>query len=180
MRKMQRYGWAVPALVLSCLSAWGADAPGSSGIAARVNGQPIPESAVQRALEHVPPAKHDEARKEVLDHIIETVLIDQYVLQLPQFTASKEEIDKKEEVVRAELLQQKKDLNKWLEEMKFTEAELRQEIAADVRWNKFCDAQATDARLKQLFDSETECFQRLAGPRPPHPLDAGHDRPQSD
>ncbi len=164
MRRMQCFGWAVPALVLSCLSAQGqppapgVNAPISSGVAARVNGQPISETAVQRALEHVPPAKRDEARKEVLDHLIETALIDQYVLQLTQYTASKEEVDKKEEVVRAELKQQKKDLNKWLEEMKFTEAELRQEIAADLRWNKFCDAEATDAKLKQLFDSEKEVF----------------------
>ena len=45
-----------------------------------------------------------------------------------------------------------------LEEMKLTEAELREQIAADLRWNKFCDAQADDAKLKQLFDSEKELF----------------------
>ena len=45
--------------------------------------------------------------------------------------------------------------------MKFTEAELRQEIAADIRWNKFCDAQATDARLKQLFDFRAGSLSRL-------------------
>ena len=113
---------------------------------------------MQRALEHVPPAKRDEARKEILDRLVETALVDQYVLQLPQYTASKEEIDKKEEVARAELKQQNKDLAKWLAEMKFTEAELRQEIAADLRWNKLCDAEATDAKLKQLFDSEKVVF----------------------
>jgi parvulin-like peptidyl-prolyl isomerase len=157
------YGWGLAsAFALSCLSASAQPpappAAAGSAVAARVNGQPILESAVQRALEHVPPTKRDEARKEILDHLVETAVVDQYILQLPQYTAAKEEIDKKEEVVRAELQQQKLDFNKWLGEMKFTEPELRQEIAADLRWNKFCDSQADDARLKQLFASEKDVF----------------------
>ncbi len=157
------YAWGLAsAFALSCLSASAQPpappAAAGSAVAASVNGQPILESAVQRALEHVPPTKRDEARKEILDHLVETAVVDQYILQLPQYTAAKEEIDKKEEVVRAELQQQKLDFNKWLGEMKFTEPELRQEIAADLRWNKFCDSQADDARLKQLFASEKDVF----------------------
>ena len=162
MRRMQRLWWAVPALVLSCLSAQAQTPPPPAappaGVAARVNGQPIPEAAVQRALDRVPPQKRDEARKQILDYLVENVLIDQYVQQLPQFAVAKEEVDKKEDLVREELKQQKTDFNKMLEQMKLTEAELRQEIAADLRWNKFCDAQADDAKLKQLFDSEKELF----------------------
>ncbi len=157
MRRMQRPGWAVAAHLLSCLPS-AAQAPAADGVAARVNGQPIPETAVQRALVRVPPDKWEQGRKEVVNHLIDTALVDQYVLQLPQFTATKEEVDKKLEVVRAELAPQKKDFNAWLGEMKLTEAELRQEIAADLRWNKYCDAEATDARLQQLFDSDKDLF----------------------
>ena len=106
----------------------------------------------------MPPDKQEQGRKEILNHLIDTALVDQYILQLPQLTASKEEVDKKLEVVRAELAQQKKDFNAWLGEMRMTEAELRQEVAADLRWNKYCDAEATDARLRQLFDSDKDVF----------------------
>jgi peptidyl-prolyl cis-trans isomerase C len=165
MRRIQRFAWAAAALFLWRLSAQAqpptppapAVAP-PAGVAARVNGQPILDTAVQRALEHVAPDKQEAARKEILDHLIENALIDQYILQLPQFTASKEEIDKKEDQVRAEMKQQNLDFNKKLAEMKLTEAELRQEIAADLRWNKYCDSEATDAKLKQLFDSEKVLF----------------------
>lgn len=169
MCRMRRCWWAVLALVLSCLSASaqtpaapppaaGTYSPASPGIAARVNGQPIPETAVQRALDRVPPAKKDETRPKVLDAFIDNILIDQYLLQLPQYGVDKAEVDKREEQVRAELKKQNKDFGKMLEEMKLTEAELREQIAADARWTNFCTAEATDAKLKQLFDSEKEVF----------------------
>jgi peptidyl-prolyl cis-trans isomerase C len=161
MRMTQRLWWAIPALVLSCLPASAetpAAPPAPAGVAARVNGQPISETTVQRALERVPREKQDEARKEILDYLIENALIDQYVLQLPQFTASKDEIDKKEDELRADLKKQNRDFNKMLEQMKLTEAELREQIAADLRWNKYCDSEATPDKLKQLFNSEKEVF----------------------
>jgi peptidyl-prolyl cis-trans isomerase C len=169
MSRMQRCWWAAPALVLSCLSASAqtplapppasvVPAPAAAGIAARVNGQPIPETAVQRALERVPPAKKDEARKQILDFLIDNVLIDQYLLQLGQYGIDKAEIDKREEQVRSDLKKQNKDFGKMLEEMKLTEAELREQIAADAHWTNFCKAEATDAKVKQLFDSEKDVF----------------------
>ena len=103
MRRMQRYGWGVPVLVLSCLTASAQPpavpaAPAAApGVAARVNGQPIPETAVHRALDRVPPDKRDEARHEILDTLIDTALLDQYVLQLPQFAADKKDVDQKED-----------------------------------------------------------------------------------
>ena len=42
--------------------------------------------------------------------------------------------------------------------MQLTEAELRQEIAADLRWTKYCDAAAKEDQLKKLFESEKELF----------------------
>jgi peptidyl-prolyl cis-trans isomerase C len=133
-------------------------APVAAGVAARVNGQPVPESAVQRALVRVPPAKRDEARKQIVDFLVENVLIDQYVLQLPQYAVDKKEIDAKEDEVRAELKKQNKEFSKMLEEMKLTEAELREQIAADLRWTKFCTDFAKEDRLKKLFESEKELF----------------------
>ena len=154
MRRIQCCWWTAPVLVLSCLSASAQPpapsppvpslAPAAFGVAARVNGQPIPESAVDRALDRVPPAKRDEARKQILDFLVENVLLDQYVLQLPQYAVEKKEIDAKEEEVRAELKKQNKEFPKMLEEMKLTEAELREQIAADLRWTRFCTDMAKE------------------------------------
>jgi peptidyl-prolyl cis-trans isomerase C len=168
MRRMQRCWWTAPVLVLSCLSA-SAQPPAPSppvssvppvalGVAARVNGQPIPESAVDRALDRVPPAKRDEARKQILDFLVENVLLDQYVLQLPQYAIEKKDVDAKEEEVRAELKKQNKEFPKMLEEMKLTEAELREQIAADLRWTKFCADMAKEDQLRQLFELEKVLF----------------------
>ena len=167
MRRMQRCWWTAPLLVLSCLTASAQPAapspvpsvpPAASGVAVRVNGQPIPESAVDRALDRVPPAKRDEARKQILDFLVENVLLDQYVLQLPQYAVEKKDVDAKEEDVRAELKKQNKEFAKMLEEMKLTEAELREQIAADLRWTKFCADMAKEDQLKQLFESEKVLF----------------------
>jgi peptidyl-prolyl cis-trans isomerase C len=45
-----------------------------------------------------------------------------------------------------------------LEEMKLTEAELREQIAADLRWTKLCTDLAKEDQLKKLFESEKELF----------------------
>jgi peptidyl-prolyl cis-trans isomerase C len=165
MRRMQRCWWAAPALVLSCLRASAetpppvpAPPPVVGAVAARVNGQPIPETAVQRALDRLPPAKQADARKEILDYLIDTVLLDQYVAQLPQYAVKPAEVDAKESEVRAELKKRNKDFNKMLEEMKLSEAELREQIAADLRWTNYCNAEASEDKLKQLFESEKALF----------------------
>jgi parvulin-like peptidyl-prolyl isomerase len=159
MGGMHRCWWAASAVLLSCLSA-AAQPPNAAApaVAARVNGQPIPESAVQRPLERVPEEKREAARKEVLDFLIGNVLIDQFVQQLPQCAVDAKEMDAKEDEVRAELKKLNKDFAKWLEEKKLTEADLRQELAADLRWTKYCTGEATDEKLRQLFDSNKEVF----------------------
>ena len=169
MRRIQRGGWAVPVVLVACLSA-SAQSPAPSpvvppvapaaagGVAARVNGQPIAEKAVQRALERVPPDKRDEARPQIVDTLVETALLDQYVLQLPQYAVAAKEVDAKEEEVRADLKKGGGDFAKMLTQMSLTEAELRDQIAADLRWTKFCSDQAKEDQLKKLFDSEKEVF----------------------
>ena len=167
MRRVQRGWWAAPVLLLSCLSAPAQSpapaavpaAPAAApGVAARVNGQPILEKAVQRALARVPPDKREEGRREILDTLIETTLLDQYVLQLPQYTVDKKDVDAKMDEGRAELKKHGDDYAKMLERLNLTEAELRDQVAAELRWNKFCADQAKEDLLKKLFDSEKEFF----------------------
>src|SRR6185312_13263576 len=52
------------------------------GVAAKVNHQEIPEVAVYRGLRQFPPSSQEAARKELLTHLIETALVDQYLTAL--------------------------------------------------------------------------------------------------
>src|SRR5437762_769425 len=54
----------------------GVPAPAPTVVAASVNGQAIPELAVFRALQKVQPSQRDAARKDVLQFLIDTALID--------------------------------------------------------------------------------------------------------
>ena len=56
--------------------------------------------------------------------------------------------------MKTELAKQNRDLAKLLQEMKVSEAELREQTAADMRWDKYAAARATDEALKQMFESE--------------------------
>lgn len=51
------------------------------GTAALVNGQAITESAVQRSLERIPPERRAAARPELINHLIDNMLVDQYLIQ---------------------------------------------------------------------------------------------------
>ncbi|MHB1426112.1 MAG: peptidylprolyl isomerase [Gemmataceae bacterium] len=178
MRTMQRLCWAVLGLTLSCVPVFAqappsapppppaqpapapsAPAPAPSApapanaIAAVVNGQAIPESAVQRALQRIPPVKHAEARPQVLNFLVDQILVDQYLVQ-QNIAIETKEIDKAIDEIKAELQKQKKDFAKELDDWKLTEAELRQLIAADTRWGKFTETRATDKVLKDLFEGQ--------------------------
>src|SRR5262249_7962594 len=126
-------------------------------VAATVNGYAIPETALQRGLERLPPAKRAEARPELLNYLIDNVLVEQYLVQ-QGVKVEPAEVDKRIEEMKAELKKENRDLSKLLQEMKVSEAELREQTAAEMRWDKFASAQATDAALKQLFESEKVMF----------------------
>lgn len=128
-----------------------------TGNAAIVNGQPIPEVAVYRALRQFPEQHKEMARKEILAHLIENALIDQY-LKAINITVEEKEVDKIIDDLKKELAQVKKDYLKELEAMMLTEQEFRTEVAAQMKWEKFVEKQGTDAELKKLFDSNPDVF----------------------
>ncbi len=131
----------------------------TSAVAATVNGQAIPESMVQRGLERVLPDKRKEARPELLNYLIDNMMIEQYLLQM-QINVEKAEVDKRIADMRKEAANQKppRDFDKILEEMKLSEAELREHITADLRWDKFAKGQANEKALREMFDGNKEMF----------------------
>jgi len=134
-----------------------ASATAPAAAAALVNGQPVSETAVQRALKRVPPTEHAKARPEILDFLIDNLLIEQHLLA-QKIAVDPKEVETRIGEIKGEMAKQKQDFAKMLQELNLTEAELRSQIAADLRWEKFALAQANDAALKQMFDKNTEMF----------------------
>ena len=128
-----------------------------TGIAANVNGQAIPEKAVYRRVRQFPPNSQELARKEIMAHLIENVLIDQYLTAI-KMAVDEKEVDALINELKAELIMAKKDYVKELEAMLLTEAEFRAEVTAQMKWEKFVKQQGTDQALKQLFDSSPDVF----------------------
>lgn len=171
MRIWQRRYWAVLGLTLSCVpalaqtpqnaappvSAQSAPAAPANAIAATVNGQPILEAVVQRSLQRVPPGKQVEARPQIVNFLIDQMLLDNYLLE-QKIGVEAKEVDKEIFDMKTELEKQKKEFGKMLEDMKLTEAELREHIAADIRWGKFAKLHANEKALKDLFESQKYLF----------------------
>jgi parvulin-like peptidyl-prolyl isomerase len=132
-------------------------APVAEAVAATVNGQPIFEKALQRALERVPPARQEQARSEILNYLIDNLLIDQHLLQVP-VTVDKKEVDSRLEQVRAEIKKAGQDFDEVMKKLKLSEAELREQIAADLRWDRYASGQANEKTLRELFDKNLEMF----------------------
>ena len=128
-----------------------------TGNAATVNGQAIPEVAVYRALRQFPPAHQEMARKEIMAHLIENALIDQYLNAL-KIAVEEKDVEKLIGDLKKELADAKKDYVKELDAMMLTEAEFRTEVVAQMKWEKFVQQQGTDAALKQLFESSPDVF----------------------
>jgi peptidyl-prolyl cis-trans isomerase C len=127
------------------------------GVAATVNGQQIPEVAVYRALRTFPPANQEAARKEILTHLIETTIVDQYLTAL-KVEVPPAEVEKLIGELKKELTDAKKDYNKELEAMLLTEAEFRVEVVNQMKWEQFVKQQATDQALKQMYDTNPAVF----------------------
>jgi parvulin-like peptidyl-prolyl isomerase len=128
-----------------------------TGTAATVNGKGIPEVAVYRALRQFPEAHREMARKEIMSHLIENAMIDEYLTAI-KVAVEEKDVDKLIADLKKELSDAKKDYVKELEAMMLTEAEFRTEVTAQMKWEKFVQQQGTDAALKQLFDTSPDVF----------------------
>jgi peptidyl-prolyl cis-trans isomerase C len=125
--------------------------------AATVNGQVIPELAVYRGLMRVAPAKRAEARAEVLNFLVDNAIIDQYLLQLDIKIEAKE-VDAFVAKMKAEAETAKEDFSKLLDKLLLTEADLRRELTASLRWDKFVLKQGTEKELQAMFEKNTDMF----------------------
>jgi peptidyl-prolyl cis-trans isomerase C len=130
--------------------------PPANFVAATVNGWPISELAVFRAIAPQERKKYETRRKDILEHLIENALIDQYLLYL-KIDVDVKEIDEKMAQIRTEAAK-KGGLEKVLKDNFVTESELRHELAGLLRWERFVIKQATDETLRDFFSKNKAIF----------------------
>jgi len=129
----------------------------NTAVAATVGDVTIPETAVQRSLKRFPADKMQDARVEVLNFLIENALVDRYLGQKIH-TVDPAEIDAKLKQATDEIKKNGSSMEKVLQELSLTEADLRSQIYAQLRWDKFVTSQATDENLKRFFDTHQDMF----------------------
>lgn len=131
--------------------------PSRDAVAARVNGQVLSELAVYRGLQRVPPARREEARKDVLNYLIDNMIVDQYLLQL-KLAVEPKEVEENVAKIKKEAAAEKQDFNELLKKLVITEDELRVELTAALRWDKFVLQQGTDDKLQDYFKKNPDTF----------------------
>lgn len=125
--------------------------------AAKVNGEAIFEQAVLRALDRVPPARRADERPRLVNYLIDNLLIDQS-LRAANYKVEPAEVEKRVTEMKDAMKKEGKEFSKMLDDLKVNEAELRHHIAADLRWYKYANAQATDKVLTELFTTSKDMF----------------------
>ena len=157
---MQRFTrFAFPALGAMILLAGTAraEAPPPAKPAAIVNGKEIPAAAVDRALKPIAKENRDKARADIVNFLVENALIDHY-LELLKVTVEAKEVDAQLETFKKEVAAAKQDYAEVLTKMDINETDLKREIHNQLRWDKFIAQQATEEKLKKLFDGSPEIF----------------------
>jgi parvulin-like peptidyl-prolyl isomerase len=155
---MSRFGcWlTVPVLVLALAPA-AAQEKLPQPRAATVNGEPILEKSVQRALRPVPKEHQARARQEILNFLVDNLLIEQYLIK-QKIDAPKAEVEARMQKIKEEAAKNKQDLAKLLDDLMLTEAELRDQVAADLRWETYVKARANDQAVAAFFAANKEWF----------------------
>ncbi len=126
---------------------------------AKVNGEVITETAVRRAfrVQHVTRENQASARAGVIQLLIDSALVDQYLVQL-KVAVDKKEVEARLDKIAAEISQHNEKFEDVLKELMYTAAEFRAHVEADLRWEKFVNDQATDEKLTKYFESNRETF----------------------
>ena len=149
--------FAQPPAPPAAIQTTSAVAPATASVVAKVNGVSISQLALDRALDRFAPDKRDEAKEEVLAQLIDTELVDQFLVQ-GKLQATPAEVATRIEEMKTEAKGQNKTFEEILASLKLAPGELDKHVAADIRWEKYLNSQATELALKALFQSEPALF----------------------
>jgi parvulin-like peptidyl-prolyl isomerase len=138
-----------------------AEAP-KAVIVAKVDGQPIFDLEVDRALRMLPPGAVGEkgaaaVRAAVLSQLIDRRLV-QAALQQEHIAAGPEEVDLELTRLKTELGRSKQTLNEFLAKAGQTETVLRAELAWQLTWQQYLRRHTTDEALEAYFKAHHREF----------------------
>ena len=125
--------------------------------AATVNGEVVPESAVQRALKGIPPEQHAKARLQVVTLLVDNALVEQHLLKL-KVDAPAKEVDLRMTSIKDEAKKGGQDYEKLLAQLGLTDQDLRTQVTADLRWESHVKAKAPDEVLAKFFAENKDWF----------------------
>jgi peptidyl-prolyl cis-trans isomerase C len=108
-------------------------------------------------LRRVPPAEHAKARVEIINYLVDNMLIDQFLAQ-QKIPVEPKDVAGRLAELQAELKKQGQEYQAMLKEMQITEDELKSQILADLRWEKYALAQGSDAVLKDMYAKNATMF----------------------
>jgi parvulin-like peptidyl-prolyl isomerase len=131
--------------------------PDPKAVAVTVNGTPILERAIYRAVRLAPPEEQAKARGQILNFLIDNALVDQYLDQL-KVTIEPKEIDAAIDEMKEEIKKANGKFEDVMKNLLLTEAELREQLGAELRWRKFLGKYATDAVLSDFFTKNKAFF----------------------
>jgi peptidyl-prolyl cis-trans isomerase C len=130
--------------------------PSASAPAAIVNGEPIAEAMVLRPLKNVPPDLQAKARVNLINFLIDNLLIDQHLRTAMPTTPA--EVDERMKAIKDEAAKNNMPIEKLLAQLELSEAELKAQVAADLRWEKYCKSQYPQAKLQEFFNGHRTHF----------------------
>lgn len=148
-----RFSFALLALILVGNVAFGQGPPAPAVI---VNGEPIAEATVQRSLKNAPAEMKAKARADLISFLIDNLLIDQH-LRAAGPTAPAE-LDARMQLIKQEATKNNVPFDKLLAQLALSEEELKAQVAADLRWEKYCKSQFPDAKLQEFFTANRTFF----------------------
>jgi parvulin-like peptidyl-prolyl isomerase len=125
--------------------------------AAVVNGEVIPEAAVQRALKGIPLEQQAAARSQVLNLLIGHALVEQHLVQL-KVDAPAKEVETRMAAIREEAKKRGVEYEKFLAQYALSDAEIRAQITADLRWETHVASKAPDDVLVKFFAENKNWF----------------------
>jgi parvulin-like peptidyl-prolyl isomerase len=131
--------------------------PAPTVVAARVNGQEILELAVYRGLLRERIENWSAARQEILNYLIDNLLVDQYLTQL-KVDVEPKDVEARYAQIQDEAAKGKQNFAEILKKLHLSEAELKKELHAALRWDKFVLQQATDKVLLDYFQKNPAMF----------------------
>jgi peptidyl-prolyl cis-trans isomerase C len=113
--------------------------------------------AVYRGMLGAEIAKRDTVRPEVLSFLIDNMLIDQY-LDGQKITVDAKEVADQVAKLKTEIDATGRTVDDFCKSLFLTEADLRTQIAATTRWDKFVAKYSSDKQLRDFFEANKAFF----------------------